>query len=199
MNDLISIELFRISGSSKELYMIFNCNDIQHFHFASLHLEVRFLEKGIFKSKFFDLSSALFGNQNQSRDHWTVKLPLEKLGISYPAIYIGTLIAAPNDPNQTNPCGCSDPTDTCLKATMVCSDVNGAYRCILNDLLKEERCDSVSEDAIRKYLLLYGHQAALTAQDLETAELYFKLMGDCTNACSNNHSVAHTQPCNCGR
>lgn len=203
MNNVISVGLFRVSGDSKYLDMIFDCPE--DFHFESLHLEVRFLEQGKFKLKFFDLSNALFidpvtGEIITNKQHWTVRLPLYKLDIFVPAIYIGTLKMAADDESISNPCGCYDPEDNCLTTTMVCSDVNSAYKCMLDDILKEGSCETVSDDAIRKYLLLYGHQAAMAVEDMETAEAYFKLIGNCFNKCAvKDRPAKHAQPCNCGR
>ena len=262
MNNVISVELFRVSGDSKYLDMLFSCP--QDYYFDSLELEARIIDKGTFKSKFFDLSDALFNvdidpDCTIKNKHWTVRLPLYKLEITDPAIYIATLHASPvfttvldngsfkyslpcpytnknayevrynsgdfaglvyekngaeplvgYDEEEvvgrliTNCCGdgCSGQLPQEMpETTMVCSDVNYAYRCMLDDLLAENnRCDSVSDDAIRKYLLLYGHQAALSVRDMETAETYFKLIGNCFNKCAvKDRPAKHAQPCNCGR
>lgn len=260
MNNVISVGLFRVSGDSKYLDMIFDCP--QDYYFDSLKLEVRFVEQSTFKSKFFDLSDALFDTTSAStctikKKHWTVRLPLDKLEITVPAIYIATLHASPvfttvldngtfkyalpcpytnssayevryntgdnaglvYEKNGTDPfigfdgetvlgkiftncCGndCTGQLLTEIEDTMICSDVNYAYRCMLDDLLKEGRCESISDDAIRKYLLLYGHQAALAVEDMETAEAYFKLIGNYFNKCAvKDRPAKHAQPCNCGR
>lgn len=260
MNKVINIGLFRISGDSKYLDMIFDCP--REYYFNSLQLQVRFIEGSTFKSKFFDLSTELFDTTTEStctidKKHWVVRLPLYKLGITFPAIYIGTLKAQPVfttildngtfkyalpypyydssiyevryntgeyaglvykidevDPLigfdgewvmgkiYTNCCGndCSNQLLPELTESMICSDVNYAYRCMLDDILKDDPCEKVSDDAIRKYLLLYGHQAALTVEDMETAETYFKLIGNCFEKCpANERSIKHAQTCNCGK
>ena len=260
MNNVISVGLFRVSGDSKYLDMIFDCP--QDYYFDSLQLQVRFVEGGTFKSKFFDLSAALFDTTISStctnkKKHWTVRLPLDKLGIAVPAIYIGTLKAQPifttildsgtfkyalphpyNDSSAyevrydtgdnaglvyekngadplvgfdgkevegkiyTNCCGndCSSQLLSALETSMICSDVNYAYRCMLDDILKDDPCEKVSDDAIRKYLLLYGHQAALATEDMETAEVYFKLIGNCFEKCpAKDRPTKHAQTCNCGK
>jgi hypothetical protein len=48
MNKSISISLFRVSGDSKYLDMIFSCPE--EYHFTSLQLEARILENGKFNS-----------------------------------------------------------------------------------------------------------------------------------------------------
>lgn len=253
MNNAISISLFRVSGDSKSLDMIFSCPE--DYYFDSLELEVRFVDNGIFKSKLFDLSTALFDNTlsekcTVNKKKWTVRLPLDKLGITVPAIYVATLKVSPvftsllngdgflyslpipyNKPalyeirdlsgkvyelNSSEPLvgydgkivygkvykdGCSVILPEEIEPNkMICSDVNHAYRCMLDDLLKEGRCDSISDDAIRKYLLLYGHQAAISVRDMETAEVYFKLIGNCFSKCANKDRPSkHVQSCNCGK
>ena len=253
MNNAISISLFRVSGDSKSLDMIFSCPE--DYYFDSLELEVKFVDNNIFKSKLFDLSPALFDNTlsekcTANRKKWTVRLPLDKLGITVPAIYIATLKASPvftrllsgdgfmyslpipyNQPtlyeirdisgavyelNSAEPLigydgnlvqgkvyndGCSSVLPEEIEPnTMVCSDVNHAYRCMLDDLLKEDKCDTISDDVIRKYLLLYGHQAAISVRDMETAEIYFKLIGNCFSKCASKYRPPkHVQSCNCNK
>lgn len=95
---------------------------------------------------------------------------------------------------------------------MICSDVNYAYRCMLDDLLQMNNlcdpCVEISDEAIRKYLILYGHQAALSCGDDEVAERYFKLIGNCFSNCGERVSNCgcNKQPyqrshrnCNCGK
>ena len=286
-NRAISISLFRVSGDSRYLDMIFSCP--REYYFSSLQLQVRVIQDNEFVSKFFDLSPALFDNTPLSptctvnKKHWTVRLPLEKLGIQVPAIYIATLkadrvfdeIIHKNDLTYSLPAPYGDPdtyeiidstaqvyyidpetgetgepvvepdgnfvygfvyTDPCAQLsneldpdTMICSDVNYAYRCMIDDLFMNEitkdSCeDVISDEVIRKYLILYGHQAALATEDLETAEMYFKLIGSCFNrpgcgsdgrtpgsccGCGNGSgsNCGHHNPpvrpphnsCNCGR
>lgn len=188
--DKITISLFRVSTDSKYLDMIFDCP--MEYYFNSLILEVRYVENNTFKSKQFDLSNALFkdpetGEVITTQKHWIVRLPLEKLDIMVPAIYIGHLKADLVDSEE--------PINT-LSDTMICSDVNKAYRCMLDELLVAEgSCeDAVSDEVIRKYLLLYGHQAALSVEDLEYAQIYFKLIGKCFNSCG----ASNRPGCGCG-
>lgn len=273
MNNVISIGLFRVSGDSKNLDMIFDCP--QDYYFDSLQLQVKFVDGDTFKSKFFDLSPALFNTEISDKctikkKHWVVRLPLDKLEINIPAIYIATLKVEPvytqiitgdgfkyalpipyNNPDlyeirdnsgtvyelnsgtqlvgyDGEPVVGKVYNDDCTAVlpptiepdTMVCSDVNQAYRCMLDELLmKEGACDDlVSDELIRKYLLLYGHTAALTTRDMETAETYFKLIGKCFSKCgssgrgsgsccsSNSGCVDNSQynrmtshSCNCGK
>jgi len=107
MSNNISVSLFRVSSDSKYLDMIFDCpND---YYFNSLLLTVKYFESGKLVTQNFDLSSALFIVNKSDADvssaehiqstvkkkHWTVRLPLNKIGINYPAIYDGTIKAVP--------------------------------------------------------------------------------------------------------
>lgn len=270
----ISISLFRVSSDSKYLDMIFSCP--AEYYFDSLQLEVRYFDPSdkIMKSKYFDLSAALFNldktdpDNTISKKHWTVRLPLEKLGINVPAIYKATLKASPiftkvinngsfrytlpfpyNDgdiyevrystgetaglvyeKNSDEPLigydgkyvygvlighccklDCSDQLPPEIDpAVMIASDVNMAYKCMLSDLLNSDNscneCIPVSDDAIRKYLLLYGHQSALSVGDDEVAERFFKLIVNCFDLCGkkcgcecNHTTTVKKSTCNCGK
>ena len=80
-----------------------------------------------------------------------------------------------------------------LKDHLMLSDIHGVYRHLMNGLLDADKCSGVSDDLIKKYLLLYGHQAALESGDLDIAKDYFKLMHQGFSKCgSTNNSI------NCG-
>ena len=256
----ITIPLCRVSSDSQSLDMIFDCG--LEYYFTSLILNVKLLEGNQFISKSFDLSDAVFGSETEeekqqkiARKHWSVQVPLNRLGISSQAIYECVLTASPiynreietdtfkyalpvpfNDPdiycilsNEGATAGlvyakalqdndtvyipvedyngnqvhgkilkdCEELDTNDIQDTIICSDVNYAYECMLDDIIAQtDRCAEVSDSAIMKYLILYVHQAAMYRKDIETAEQYFKLMSNCFNKCgqsksSNNHS------CNC--
>lgn len=250
MNQAISISLFRVSSDSQYLDMIFDCP--RDYYFNYLQLEVRSLnDKGEFISNFFDLSPALFkitptDDNTVNKQHWTVRLPLEKLGFNnVPAIYKGSLkaeykfvtgenyitedgirYALPIPYHNSQAYEIIDDTaqvykknglaidgifgkilTTCdklptesLQDSMICSDVNSVYTDILNDILAQSKqCEEdVSGEAIKKYLLLYGHHIALTRGDLDTAEAYFKLLINHFSKCGTSNNIKHSH-CNCGR
>ena len=67
-------------------------------------------------------------------------------------------------------------------------------------------CTEISDEAIRKYLLLYGHQSALTCGDDEVAERYFILINKCFDKCGSSKSncgccspKTNVKSCNCGK
>lgn len=94
---------------------------------------------------------------------------------------------------ETDPCN-KDPEE--IETTAICSDVGPVYRCILDGVLNSAcatdcSTGTVSDDVIRNYLVLYGHTAAMQSGDLETAELYFRMLTTCFNLCK--------PCCSCGK
>ena len=206
----ICINLFRVSSDSKYLDMIFSCPE--GYYFTSLFLEVRIPSGSKFISKMFDVSTALFMSQGEpieDKQDWTVRIPLDKLGINTPAIYKATFKIEKIEDQEQSQCepqvDCNCQNDSCLEDHAICSDVNQVYKCMLKELMKlEDPCFEVSDDLIREYLLLYGHQSALTLGDLEIAERYFRLIVNCFDNCSNPCGCTCGQPkpvninsCNC--
>lgn len=114
-------------------------------------------------------------------------------------------IEYPQD-NNIEECDCQNRE--CLEDSAVCSDVNYAYKCMLSDLLSlTDPCPEISDELIRKYLLLYAHQSAMSVRDLDMAELYFKFIANCFHTCPTEcvcgcNSVTQSAPrksgCNCG-
>lgn len=185
MNKEIAISLFRISSDSLYLDMLIDCPS--DYHFTSATLTVKELISGDLVEKKFDLTDALFDSKNAAnKHHWDIRLPIEALGVSNPAMYYAKFVAE-NDQNKE------------IKTKAVCSDVNNAYRCMLEDILSlTGSCDPISDDVIRKYLLLYGHQAALYVED-PVSEEYFKLIGNCFNSCPTDGRSNINHLCNCGK
>ena len=195
-NSKITISLFRVSTDSQYLDMMFECS--QEYYFNSLMLEIRMFDTEVkkFKSQFFDLSTALFvdseGTVITDKHEWVVRLPLSKLGIYYPAIYKATFKIQKLESSESEEVDCDCQNGECLEDHAICSDVNQAYKCMLDELMKlEEPCFEISDELIRKYLLLYGHQSALSLGDYDAAERYFKLITNCFDMCAN------TSKCTC--
>ena len=134
----IEIALFRVSSDSRYLDIIFDCPE--EYYFNTFLLEVRYLDK-VMKSQFFDLSATLFNvdaedlSNTINKKHWVVRIPLNMLGMFGPAIYKGTIKAQIlPEAAELSESDCPPAPDT-LVDHMVCSDVNYAYRCMLQDLL----------------------------------------------------------------
>lgn len=220
----ITIELFRVSKDSKYLDLKFSCP--RYYYFTSLEITAKLLTEGKFKKTKWELGEYLFtepvldennnpvGDETQfitDKTDWVVRIPLkEALDVDKPGIYDATFTATFNrelwedeHPDWQEWCESDLPDGENLIETATTSDVNFAYRCMLDDLLQEScgcSCPQVSDEAVRKYLILYGHQAALTTGDDEVAEVYFKLLSNCFNRCGNNErSGAPHKGCGCKR
>lgn len=201
MKNRISIDLFRVSSDSKYIDMIFDCPSGEQFYMSAFKLEVR---DGNGNSENFDLTPALFTGDSKEdqldKDHWVVRIPLDKLGITYPAIYIAELKAhtwPPENPEEEDD---YEPIE--VTSTAICSDVNNVYRCLLDSVI--ESCDECSsgckmpDDAIRNYLILYGHQAAMYQRDLDVAERYFRILSRCFTNCGERREPKSIKPAGCG-
>lgn len=200
MNDRnISVSLFRVSADSKFLDMVFDCP--REYYFTYLQIETRTLnDDGKFVSQWFDLSKVLFSEDTKSKHHWTVRLPLNKIGINSPAIYIATLKAY--YPGQEATKTTEEIEDDEIVDEMICSDVNDAYYYLLDNVLNMiDKCAGISDDAIRNYLILYAHIAALQQHDLDVAEVYFKMIINKFVKCGDPRRPEriHVSSCNCGK
>jgi len=79
------------------------------------------------------------------------------------------------------------------------SDVHGVYRHLLDGMLNQGNCEAMSDDLMQKYLMLYGHQQALQAGDLEIAKELFKLMHKGFSKCGNSGRTETNCGCNVRR
>lgn len=198
-NKAISVSLYRVSSDDQYLDMIVDCPT--EYYFTQFLLTVEKLIEGKYVSNKYDLSEATFdGHEEES--HFNFRIPLSAFSINgEPALYKAELKAV-----------LKEDEDEEIKDVLITSDVNFAYRCMLDDILgNNDRCTTISDDAIRNYLLLYGHQAAMAVEDFETAKEYYKLIANCFDTCSRdyrdgNHTCkscgsSHPEPhhCNCGR
>lgn len=171
-----SVSLFRVSADSKFLDLMIDSPRNYYLNYFVLNVWLPSSDSTIS----FDLSDATFydaNNQWIQQNHWVIRIPLEDLAINDPAMYYATLKAEYDD--GTTPAGTYDP----LITELVASDVNYAYECMLKNILSLGKCDTLSDDMIRNYLLLYGHQSAMFVNDDETAKEYFRIISSCFNKC----------------
>lgn len=201
-NKAIAVSLYRVSSDSFYLDTIVDCPE--GYNFDQFIIQIDELVAGKFITRKYDLTTACFPESSNGTTHFNFRIPLEVFqpdmgNIPNPAIYTADLQATNTE------------DDTTLTTRMITSDVNFAYRCMLDDILNPtDRCNTLSDDAIRKYLLLYGHQAAMSVEDFETAKAYYKLIATCFDPCGADYrngnrgcptcgSGRPPQPCNCGR
>ena len=210
MDKNISISLFRVSSDSQFLDAIFDAP--AGYYMSKLEIEVKTLgADGKFISQWFDFSEALGFAEDNPRKHWSVRIPLNAIKIHEPAMYIATFGANPKlleeeeeeqdeiVDNVTKP----EDDPEYISDMAVCSDINDAYYYILDYIMEmSDRCSGLSDDAIRNYLILYAHQAAMQQHDFEIAETYFKMIINKFSKCGNGSRPGVTAPksaCNCGR
>ena len=180
MNKAISISLAKVDYDLGQPYIKIIADNPHGYQFTQCIIEVHPIIDGNWgEIKRFDVSSLLEG-----REDINMVLPVSALeGTSSPAIYDIYLTAEHS----------SDSGKPVLEDRLYLSDIHGVYRHLMDGLLNTDKCSGVSDDLIKKYLLLYGHQAALESGDLDIAKDYFKLMHQGFSKCgSTNNSI------NCG-
>ena len=176
----ISISLAKVDYDLGQPYIKIIADNPHGYQFTQCIIEVHPIIDGEWgEIKRFDISSLLEG-----REDINMSLPVSALeGASSPAIYDIYLQA------EHAKIGKLDP----LTDHLMLSDIHGVYRHLMDGLLNTDKCSGVSDDLIKKYLLLYGHQAALESGHLDIAKDYFKLMHQGFSKCgSTNNSI------NCG-
>lgn len=176
----ISVSLAKIDYDLGQPYIKIIADNPHNYTFKKCIIEVHPIINGDWgEIKRFDISTLL-----ADRENINMVLPVSALdGMSYPAIYDIYLMAEHID----------DYNKPLIKDRLCLSDIHGVYRHLMDGLLSTDKCSGVSDDLIKKYLLLYGHQAALESGDLDIAKDYFKLMHQGFSKCgSTNNSI------NCG-
>lgn len=187
----ISINLFRISSDSKYLDIIIQAP--ADYVFKQFNLEVRFIKNSNFTSIYFNLSDVLI--KNESINKLMYRIPLSSLNeIDVNAIFIGSFVTI-------NP-----ETFEEIEDTAYCSNVNNIYLEILDDIMNlKNECSNISDDTIRNYLLLYGHESAMAQGDMDTALEYYKILinhfnkcGTLNRHCSTGCGSKHIVKSSCG-
>jgi hypothetical protein len=169
MNKAMSISLAKIDYDLGEPYIKIIVDCPSSYEFTLFHITVHMMENGEWVTKYFDASKALVGQSNAP-----IVLPVSALpGVSGPAIYEIELKAEDQISYEE------------VFDKLVLSDVYYVYRDLLDGLLSSDRCDPLSDELIKKYLILYGHQQALQ-EDLDIAKELFKLLHKNFTKCGNN-------------
>ena len=100
------------------------------------------MQDGKWVTKYFDVSPALAGQNNTVMSFPVSYLP----EVSGPAIYEIELKAEHLTTYEE------------IFDRLILSDVYYVYRDLLDGLLSTDRCNPLSDELIKKYLILYGHQ-----------------------------------------
>lgn len=143
---MIEISLCRVSSDSKYLDLMFNIP--ADCTFTALHIRARYVEDNEFVTKEFDVSEQFINTADKKE--YAVRIELAQFGILVPAIYEVQFVAQ----RSLGP----EAHMEVLYDTAYCSDVNLVYYSMLDDILSMgNKCTTISDEAIRKYLILYGH------------------------------------------
>lgn len=178
MNKAISISLAKIDYDAGKPYIKIIADNPMGYVFTKFIITVYLVDGNKYKVKRFDASSTISGQEDI-----ILTLPVSILeGIDGPAIY---------DIQMASESALDEIQDR-----LYLSDANYVYRELLNDLLSEEKCLDIDDSLIKKYLILYGHQQALQAGDLEVAKELFLLMNKGFSKCGNTNVKSVNCGCN---
>lgn len=174
----ISISLAKIDYDFDKPYIKIIADNPMGYVFTKFIITVYLVDGSKYKVKRFDASSTISGQEDI-----ILTLPVSILeGIEGPAIY-DIQMASESDLDE-------------IQDRLYLSDANYVYRELLNDLLSEEKCLDIDNSLIKKYLILYGHQQALQAGDLEVAKELFLLMNKGFSKCGNTNVKSVNCGCN---
>jgi hypothetical protein len=146
MNQAITIDLAKIEYDLGEPHIKIMASTPSGYEFVQLIVTVYTLDG---ESYTYDISPIIGGEIKK-----TVDLPISSLsGVSGPAIYDIQIWA---DEQYGQPL-----TKAAIYDRMYLSDVHAIYRDVLNGIIDGDPCSKLSDDIIKKYLMLYGHQSAM--------------------------------------
>ena len=187
-NKAISVSLAKIDYNlgKPHIYILADCPN--GYQFCRFDIIVHMYQAGQWIDKQYDVAGLI-----ASKNDVVLDLPVENLsGVSGPSIYRIILEAIDTTTNDE------------IEDELFLSDVHGLYRNIVNGLTEDLTCNSVPDDIIKQYLILYAHEAALASGDLDVAKDLFKLAHNAFSKCG--HSLqgdfgcmkpTHTTNCGC--
>lgn len=184
----ISISLAKIDYDFDEPYIKIIADCPSGYRFTNMTITVQMPNGNKWIEKDFDASKLIAG-----KDDVVLNIPVSVLeGVEGPAMYYIKLVAKLiKGEEPENPC---EELPAVIETDIYLSDVHGVYRCLLDGLLHADPCEGVSNEVIKNYLILYGHQAALADGDLKNAKELYKLLHKCFSKCGN---IERTSKCNC--
>lgn len=166
MSNIINIEQCKITRDNVNVYLDVITDVLpEDLAFIGFTIQVFSYDKlEIPHEESLDLSGALSDETRQLR----LRVPITDIVNKYPGAFYKIQLKAANEINEYS-----------IDAWV--SDVHFAYKCMMGSLLKMPlgQCDSVPDDIIRQYLLLYGHVASMREGDLEQAQYFYKKMINC--------------------
>lgn len=172
----INIEVCRVARRFGQVFIdcILSCHP--DFYFTNLQVSGHFFAAGKETKKTidFDVSHLKSGDDN------SISIPVSEY-FDHQDNGIYSLIFYIDDGERTQ------------STTLYISDVEFMYHCISKQLLSlGDDCTDISDELIQKYLLLHGHQMAMSLHQYEEAKfLYKKMIALC------GHKCQPLNPCNC--
>ena len=199
--EYITVKLFKVSQESVYLDVIAEC--LCGYIFNKIEVGIRTYDHygNALSENQYSLTDAILseydGNQTSEI---SARIPLSEFfgeGGVQPAIYTLTLGCIQNIiDDETNISQSIEDTEQ-HDTTVYTSDINGAFQYIMDNILNlENSCTPISDEAIRNYLILYGHLQALENGQQSIAEEYFKILVKNFTK-SGNNSRACGGPCGC--
>ena len=184
----ISVSLAKIDYDFDEPYIKIIADCPSGYRFTNMTITVQMPNGNKWIEKDFDASSLIAG-----KDDVVLNIPVSVLeGVEGPAMYyIKLVVKLVKGEEPENPC---EELPDVIYTDIYLSDVHGIYRCLLDGLLHADPCEGVSDEVIKNYLVLYGHQAALADGDFKNAKELYKLLHNCFGKCINKE---RTSKCNC--
>lgn len=184
----ISISLAKIDYDFDNPYIKIIADCPSGYAFTDMTITVQMPNGNQWIEKEFDASSLVAGKEDV-----VLNIPVSVLeGVKGPAMYYINLVAKlVKGERPENPC---EELPAVIDTDIYLSDVHGVYRCLLDGLLHADPCEGVSNEVIKNYLVLYGHQAALADGDFKNAKELYKLLHNCFGKCLNKE---RTSKCNC--
>lgn len=177
-NKAISVSLAKIDYDLGQPYIKIIAHCPLDYEITMFQINVNMIEHGQWITKYYDASTSVAGLNNL-----IINFPVSALdGVVGPAIYEIYLKAENlNIPDE-------------IEDKLVLSDVQYVYRNLLDGLLESDKCEGLSDELIKQYLILYGHQQAIHDGDLDVAKELFKLLHKNLTKCGNN---TRRISCNC--
>lgn len=199
--EYITVNLFRVSQESIYLDIIAEC--LEGYIFNKIEVGIRTYDHygNALTENYYSLTDAILSEYtNNQTSKISARIPLseffEESGVQ-PSMYILTLGCIQNiiDDN-TNISQAIEDTEQ-HDITAYTSDINNAFYYLMDNILNlENSCTPISDEAIRNYLILYGHLQALENGQQSIAEEYFKILVKNFTKCGNN-SRACSSSCGC--
>lgn len=192
MKKSISVSLAKVDYDFGERYIEIIADCPRDYVFSGLNIDVDKLEDNAFSKSQFTASTLI-----ENRDSIVLHIKTKDLGIedSCPAMFYIVLYASPITIDENN---IDDENLEIDPTTLVLSDVSFAHEYFMKELLSKNACDPLSDDLIKKYLMLYVHQSAMENMQIDVAKEYYKLICKGFSRCGKSQYINNKyQTCNC--